>query len=182
MTLAFFFRPAALVVLASTTACTGHLQPATGMLRGIQQPVMLSAVDRLGGGPPLRTTVVAEYEAEARASQTQSTSRSGGYETTTTTTILDNTPLAVEAVKSREGETVVNLTVEAGAHVSSFITFVGVLPDCNSVRVREDIVDREPGGAAATPRPEPSPAPAPEAAPAPVAPAPATVPTTPSAQ
>lgn len=73
-----------------------------------------------------------------------------------------------EQVSQREGEAVINLTVEAGAHLTSVMTIVGLLPDCNFVKVRGDIVERI---AQATP-PAVMPAPPPVAAP----PAPAATP------
>lgn len=49
-----------------------------------------------------------------------------------------------EEVAQREGEAVVNLRVEASAFVSSIANIFGILPDCNRVRVRGDIVQRNP--------------------------------------
>lgn len=45
-------------------------------------------------------------------------------------------------VAKRRGEAVVNLQVEASGTFWEFFTLVGVLPDCASVRVRGDIVQR----------------------------------------
>lgn len=54
----------------------------------------------------------------------------------------DISELVNEEVSKREGEAVVNLRVEASAMVSSVLSLFGVLPDCNTVRVRGDIVQR----------------------------------------
>ena len=56
----------------------------------------------------------------------------------------DISELVNEEVSKREGEAVVNLRVEASAIVTSALTLIGILPDCNDVRIRGDIVERIP--------------------------------------
>lgn len=49
-----------------------------------------------------------------------------------------------EQIAEREGEAIINLRVEAGAYISSIATMFGLLPDCNNVKIRGDIVERIP--------------------------------------
>ena len=51
------------------------------------------------------------------------------------------------AVAKQGGEAVINLAVTSGSTVWSVITLVGVLPDCGKVKIRGDIVARQPSSA-----------------------------------
>ena len=88
------------LVTAALAGCVGYVKPATGILQGIRQPVLLTPVDRLGGGKPLPTREVGHFEGQAEALFTQSTSQSGGYQVTTTHDSTDNTGLSVGAINA----------------------------------------------------------------------------------
>ena len=84
------------LVVVTCVGCVGHLKPATASFPGVQAPVLLGPVDRIGGGAPLEKTRVRGFSGEAVASLSQSTS--GGY--TTTTDITNNAAIVVKAVKA----------------------------------------------------------------------------------
>jgi hypothetical protein len=97
----FILAPLLVMALAG---CIGHFKPATGTLQGIHNPVLVGPIDRLGGGKPLATKQVGEYEGQAEALLAQSSSTSGGWTTTTTTDMTDNTGPVVAAVQALAGK------------------------------------------------------------------------------
>lgn len=88
------------LLTALSAGCVGYVKPATGILQGIHQPVLLTPVDRLGGGKPLPTRQVGEYEGQAEAFFAQSSHQSVNYQVTVTHDVTDNTGLAVGALKA----------------------------------------------------------------------------------
>ncbi|MBI2391646.1 MAG: hypothetical protein HYV09_18805, partial [Deltaproteobacteria bacterium] len=78
-------------------------------------------------------------------------------------------------VKAAGGEGVINLTVKAENCTWNIFTFVGLFPDCSTVRVRGNIIKRKPKAEVASKPPVLAPPPAapapPPAAPPPAAPA-----------
>ena len=84
--------------------CIGHIKPATATLQGIHNPVLIGPVDRIGGGKPFTTKQVGDYEGQSEALLAHSSSTSGGYTTTRTTDITDNTGPIVAAVQALEGK------------------------------------------------------------------------------
>lgn len=73
--------------LAGGAGCVGHVKPATGHMRGLLRPALLSRVDRIGGGKPAAVREVGSFEGESRASLTQSSNQYYSV----TTDITDNT-------------------------------------------------------------------------------------------
>src|SRR5450631_3309670 len=70
-------RLAALPALALLAGCFGHLTPAGATMAGLDAPVLLGPVDHVGGGKPLTTSSVGEFEATSKHAFTNS--ESGGY-------------------------------------------------------------------------------------------------------
>ena len=70
--------PFALIV--PLAGCFGHLTPAGASMAGLSAPVLLGPVDHVGGGKPLATTKIKDFEATAKHSFTNS--QSDGYSTT----------------------------------------------------------------------------------------------------
>jgi hypothetical protein len=78
--------------------CFGHLTPATATMSGLDAPVLLGPVDRVGGGKPLATKKVREFEATSKHVFTHS--ESGGYSTDTE---IQESSLAGEAEYATRG-------------------------------------------------------------------------------
>ena len=83
---------------ALLAGCVGHMSPALATFQGIQQPMVLGNVDRIGGGPlrPVRTVGQFEGKSDAHFSQTSQTS--GNMTTTTTEKWANNLDIYVNAV------------------------------------------------------------------------------------
>lgn len=52
---------------AFVAGCFGTLQPSTATFEGVNRPVLLGPVDRIGGGSALPTRAVGDYEGEAES-------------------------------------------------------------------------------------------------------------------
>jgi len=62
----------ALAFLATPLAgCFSGFQPSLLTMQGIKKPIMLTPVDRIGGGAPLPTQKVGEYEGESISIHTE---------------------------------------------------------------------------------------------------------------
>ena len=86
--------PALAVVGGLVTGCFGTLQPATASFQGVQQPVLLGPVDRIGGGPALPTRKVSGYSGSASALF----ARSETSTQVTEVTAFDNLTMVKDAV------------------------------------------------------------------------------------
>ena len=72
---------ASFALMLPLCGCFGHLTPAGATMAGIDAPVLLGPVDHVGGGKPLTTSKLKDFEATAKHSFTHS--ESGGYSTDT---------------------------------------------------------------------------------------------------
>jgi hypothetical protein len=66
-----------LPIFALLAGCFGHLTPAGATMAGLDAPVLLGPIDHVGGGKPLTTSRVGEFEATAKHVVTNNDS--GGY-------------------------------------------------------------------------------------------------------
>jgi hypothetical protein len=80
--------------------CFGNLTPATATMAGLSAPVLLGPVDRVGGGKPLATKTLREFEATSRHLQTHS--ESGGYSIDTEIAESSLAPEAEYAVRGSD--------------------------------------------------------------------------------
>lgn len=76
--------------------CVAHMSPSTANFSGIKRPMMLGNLDRIGGGAPLPSQKVGEFEGKSVAAFSQT--HSGGYETTTN--LVNNLDIFVDAGKA----------------------------------------------------------------------------------
>ena len=74
-------------LLVLVAGCVGHLQPSVATFAGIPSPIMLSKVDRIGGGALAPVHKVAEFEGEAVSLYAHSETRTEDATTITTTSI-----------------------------------------------------------------------------------------------
>lgn len=86
----------ALPVAALLGGCVGHMKPVAAHFDGIQQPMMLGSLDRIGGGAPLPVTKAGEFEGEATAVYAQSSNSTS----TTTYDAINNLDIYVDAQKA----------------------------------------------------------------------------------
>ena len=72
------------VAPALLAGCVAHMSPAVATFEGIQQPMVLGSMDRIGGGAPLAVRTVGDFEgkADAHFSKTNSTVGNVTYSTT----------------------------------------------------------------------------------------------------
>jgi hypothetical protein len=66
-----------LPLVLGLAGCFGHLTPAEATMSGLEAPVLLGPIDHVGGGKPLSSEKVGEFEATAK--HVASHSESGGY-------------------------------------------------------------------------------------------------------
>jgi hypothetical protein len=91
-------RLPALGCLLALGGCFGHLTRATATMSGLEAPVLLGPVDRIGGGKPLPTKTLREFEATSKHVFTQG--ESGGYSISTE---ISESSLAAEAEYATRG-------------------------------------------------------------------------------
>jgi hypothetical protein len=82
--------------------CFGGMSPSLITFQGIKRPIMLSSVDRIGGGAPMPVTKVSEVEGQSVALFTSSTSSNGTTTTTTDVTKINNVEVFTDVVKGLE--------------------------------------------------------------------------------
>jgi hypothetical protein len=78
------WRKLLVVAPALLAGCVAHMSPAVAKFDGIEQPMMLGSMDRIGGGAPLAVRTVGEFEgkADAHFSKTDQTVGNTTYSTT----------------------------------------------------------------------------------------------------
>ena len=95
----FHWRKLLLAVAPALLAgCVGHMSPAVATFHGINQPMMLGSLDRIGGGAPLPVRTVGEFEGKSDAHFSQTSSTTGNMTTTTTENWANNLDIYVNAV------------------------------------------------------------------------------------
>jgi hypothetical protein len=72
------------VAPALLAGCVGHMSPAIATFHGINQPMILGSVDRIGAGAPLAVRTVGEFEGKSDAHFSNTSQRSGNLTITTT--------------------------------------------------------------------------------------------------
>jgi hypothetical protein len=121
-------------------ACVGHLQPERATFQGIPRPIMLSGVDRIGGGAPAPARRVAGFDGEAVSLVAHSESRTETATTVTTTTtdttLVNNVDLynaAIEALQPGPDLAIVITKLRPWAR--GYISFIK-----NTVMIEGDVV------------------------------------------
>jgi hypothetical protein len=90
------------MAVASLTlgGCFSGMQPSLLTLRTINAPVMLSPVDRIGGGTPTPKQKVGDFDGESVSMQAHSEYSSGTMVTTVDETKVNNVQVIVEAARA----------------------------------------------------------------------------------
>lgn len=97
------------VAVAMASFCAGcgvsslSIQDAQGRLWGLDRPVMLSTVDKIGGGT-VATREVGECEGEGYIAESSNTTSDGFTQTTVTTSTDDSEGIGREVVKCLKGQ------------------------------------------------------------------------------
>ncbi len=86
------------VAPALLAGCVAHMSPAVATFQGIDQPMMLGNLDRIGGGAPLTARTVGAFEGKSDAHFSQTKSTSGNMTTTTTENFVNNLEIYENAV------------------------------------------------------------------------------------
>lgn len=115
------------------TGCFGTLQPATASFQGVQQPVLLGPVDRIGGGPALSTRRVSSYAGSATALFARSESSTH----VTETNAFDNLTMVKVAVAKLDpvGPGGDLRVTQVRVWAKGFISFIK-----NTVRIKGNVV------------------------------------------
>jgi hypothetical protein len=85
------------LVALPLVGCFSGMQPSLMTLQSVKKPVMLTPVDRIGGGAPLPSQKTGEFEGESVALFTHSESYEGA---TVDRTKIDNVQVVVDAQKA----------------------------------------------------------------------------------
>jgi hypothetical protein len=126
----------------AVTGCFGTLQPVSATFQGMNNPVLLGPIDRIGGGSSAPARKVGDFEGEASSvfaqNQYHSTSGNISYETTETVSRRDASQIQVDALKA--------LSVVGGQgeiRVTTLRTWARGWPTGtkNTVYVEGDVVD-----------------------------------------
>lgn len=128
--------------LFAVAGCFGTLQPVSATFQGMNNPVLLGPVDRIGGAAPAPARKVGDFEGQASSvfanNEYHSTSGNISYTTTETVSRRDESQIQVDALKA--------LSVAGGQgdiRVTTLRTWARGWPTGtkNTVYVEGDVVD-----------------------------------------
>jgi hypothetical protein len=90
--------------LLTAAGCFGTIKPVSATFQGMNNPVLLGPVDRIGGAAPTRAHKVGDFEGEASSvfaqNQYHRTSGNITYETTETVNRRDESQIQIDALKA----------------------------------------------------------------------------------
>jgi hypothetical protein len=88
------------VAPALLAGCVAHMSPAVATFQGIEQPMVLGSMDRIGGGAPLAVRTVGDFEGKADAHFSKTDQTVGNMTYTTTERWANSTTIYNNAIKA----------------------------------------------------------------------------------